>query len=144
MCSAILAQVRQDKVRILVHLIWILWTETRLCCEREFCDTVVKFLCRGLCWICRWRLWYRFRCSDFPSYRSPNSIAIPTISSLLGVSIRCGRMVWILSLFLGWLASFLPFAYFSELVDCCMLFGLRTISLHVLFTYLEWLAGRCV
>ena len=126
MRSAVLTQVRQDQIRILVHFVRILWTETRLGCEREFGDTVIELLLRGLCRIGRWRLWYRFRCRDFPGDRCTDGIAIPTISSLLGrrVGIRGGRMVWILPLFLGGLASLLSFAYFRELIDRSWLFGL--------------------
>ena len=126
MRSAVLTQVRQDQIRILVHFVRILWTETRLGCEREFGDTVIELLLRRLCRIGRWSLWYRFRCRDFPGDRCTDGIAIPTISSLLGrrVGIRGGRMVWILPLFLGGLASLLSFTYFRELIDRSWLFGL--------------------
>ena len=144
MRSTVLTQVRQDQVRILVHLVWILWTKTCLRCERKFSDTVIELLLRRLRHIARWCLWYRFRCCDFPSYRCSYVIAISTISSMLGCSICCIHLVRILPLFLGGLASsFLPFAYLRKLIDRRMLFGLRAVTMHVFFTYLQRFGRRC-
>ena len=42
--SAVLTQVRQDQVRVLVHLVWVLRAKTCLCGERELCHAVVELL----------------------------------------------------------------------------------------------------
>lgn len=41
---SVLSQVRQDKVRILVHFVWVLWAVASFCRERKFRHTVVELL----------------------------------------------------------------------------------------------------
>ena len=46
MRSSILSQVRQNKERVLVHLVWILGRIARLCCKCEFGNAIIKLFTR--------------------------------------------------------------------------------------------------
>ena len=85
--AAVLAKMRQHQVRVLVHFIRILRTETRLRGERELGHAVVEFLLGGL----RTALWLTqgLRGRHFSRDRCTNCLAF----TALGAFVRRGTRV---------------------------------------------------
>ena len=75
----------------MIDLVRILGAETSLGREREFRDTVVKFLLSvGSCRLCN-----RLRCGHLPCNTRSNRLALATFSPFLFV---CTITMWVLSL----------------------------------------------